>query len=221
MNRISFIGLLSTIIACACFHQTTKGERTSDSNSVVLFELENGLRIENKVNRGLAFTDSLGDKYALTYIPVIVSNDGIKPLNFNLNFSSEYAHPLKESNEKFRLVVMPEKWTPDPMTITDSMILEIPEYAKELAYKKTLQPNQKYVFAIGTLRPSPAKICGIIPNSLFVNQINDIYPDCNWQMQKHSTNFIEIGLKLDYCHTDKAKPNCTIISCGQVSYLNN
>lgn len=221
MKVRNIFGIFVVVIICSCFQQTSKSERQSEKSFYQQHELENGLRIENGINRGLAFTDSLGDKYAITYIAITVTNDNSIPIKFQIALSSEYNHPLAENGEKFKLVLLPKEWTYE--AISDRLINEIPNYADKRIISEILKPGEKTVFAIGSLRPSPAKICVVIPNSLFTNDVSRIYPECDWKMREQSStnSQIELGLKLDYCHKDGNAANCTIISCGQITYPKN
>ena len=215
------IGIFVVVIICSCFQQTSKSERQIEKSFKQQHELKNELRIENGINRGLAFTDSLGDKYAITYIAITVTNDISIPIKFQIALSSEYNHPLAENGEKFKLVLLPKEWTYE--AISDRLINDIPNYIDKRIISKILKPGEKSVFAISSLRPSPAMICAVIPNSLFTNDVSKIYPECEWKMQgQYSTNSqINLGLKLDYCHKDGKAANCTIISCGHISYPTN
>ena len=223
MKIRNIIGIFVVVIICSCFQQTSKSERQIEKSFNQQQELKNGLRIENGINRGLVFTDSLGDKYAITYIAITVTNDNSVPIKFQIALSSEYNHPLAENGEKFKLILLPKEWTYDGVTISDSLINEIPNYTDERIINEILKPGEKSVFAFGSLRPSPAKICVVIPNSLFTNDVSRIYPECDWKMREQysSNSQIELGLKLDYCHKDGNAANCTIISCGQISYPKN
>lgn len=213
------ISLFCLCIVSSCLKQSSINIAKMNND----FNLKSGLRIENGINRGLAFTDSLHDKYAITYISVTITNDSTIPIHLNTNFELEYEHPLKESDEKFRIVILPEEWTYDGLEITDNMIFKIHYDKGKTNFKKTLKPNQKYVFAIGTLRPSPAKICGIIPNAFLANEINANFKECQWQRREPylSNSEMELGLKLDYCHIDGNATNCRILFCGQISYPKN
>jgi len=223
MKVRKIIRLFVVVIICSCFQQTSKSERQIENSFNHQHELKNALQIENGINSGLTFTDSLGDKYAITYIAITVANDNFVPIKFQIALSSEYNHPLAENGEKFKLILLPKEWTFDGVTISDSLINEIPNYSGKRIISEILKPGEKSVFGIGSLRPSPAKICVVIPNSLFANDLSGIYPECDWKIQEqYSTNSqIDLWLKLDYCHKDGNAANCTIISCGQISYPKN
>lgn len=221
MKLRNVIGLLVVIIFCSCIQQTVKNKQQTEPNINQQNVIKNGLLIENGINRGLAFTDSLGDKYAITYISINVANTDTVPVNFEFSLASEYNHPLATDREKYTLVLLSEEWTLDGVTISDSLINKIPNYLKQRKLNKTLKPGEETIFAIGTLRPSPAKICVVLPNELFLNDRSNLYTDCDWQMNKRNTtnSQIEIGLKLDYSDKKGESTNCIIIPCGRVSYL--
>lgn len=215
MKFITILGVLMLLMISSCVQQIPK----SNEHIAITSNLKTGLYIENGINRGLAFIDTLGDKYAMTYISVTVKNDSTIPIRFQTHFDEEYEHPLKESDEKYKVVILPEEWTYDGIEISDSLIRSIPLYTKKRTLTQTLKPKEHYTFALGTLRPSPAKVCGVIPNYFFVQNADSNYHDChNLQQQESSNGSLNFGLKLDYCHNEGNAPNCTIISCGQISY---
>lgn len=219
MKGIRILLFLLVIIIYACVQQTQK----SNSKNVETIKYKHErkrLKIENGINRGLAFTDSLGDNYAITYISIHLTNIDSLPINFQFALSSEYNHPLAKNSETYTLVLLSKEWTIDGVTISDSLINEIPNDLKKGTLNTTLNPGEEFVFAIGSLRPSPAKICVVLPNELFINDQGDIYSDCDWHMKKRNTpnSIIEIGLKVDYCHHEVKSRGCLIIPCGKISY---
>ncbi|MDT0557688.1 hypothetical protein RM697_03465 [Ichthyenterobacterium sp. W332] len=218
MKSYTILGYVLLMFLCSCLKYSPS--KVQDSNVINGYNLKSGLLINNGINRGLAFTDSLQNTYAITYISVTISNDSTIPIQFSTNFNLDYDHPLKESDDKFKVVILPEQWTFDGFEITDSMINDIYRRHKQPKLQQILKPNETFRFAIGTLRPSPAKICGIIPNAFFINDTTENFKHCNWLKQNHNTSKtpLLIGLKLDYCHNNGNVPNCMLLHCGTMSY---
>jgi hypothetical protein len=193
----TLIGLLIVLIGCSSNQQTSKG----------------GLRIENGINRGTRYTDSLGTNYGITYIPITITNDSTIPMHLQIAFSNEYDFPHPDSDEKFKLIPLPKEWALDGVEITESMINELPKYIDKPLLNETIEPGEKIVVAIGTLRPVPTN-CSPIPNVLFTYSNSDNFKACDSLMNqdKSANSQLVLGVKLDYCGG-----RCIIIPCGLVS----
>lgn len=200
----TMVGLLIAMIVCSCSQQTTKGGLLIDS----------GLLIDNGINRGISYTDSLGSKYNLRYIPITITNDSTISIRLRIVFSKEYNYPHPDTNETFKLIPLPEEWALDGVGITDSMVNEIPNYIDKPILNETVEPGEKLVVAIGTLYTSPTTTGGVLPNTLFAHSDRGIFPTCDWLMKEYpsSNPQIALGLKLNFGES------CTIIPCGQISY---
>lgn len=205
-------GLLIVLIGCSDKQQTSIS----------------GLRIDNGVNRGVGYTDSLGTPYNLRYIPITITNESIIPIHLQIAFSNEYNYPTAYGGQKFNVFPFPKEMSPDEVTY-DSISYELGDnelhdfldsgFDTPYILNKTIKPSEKFVVAIGTLYPRPPKVCGVLPNKLFVQSDKGVFPKCDWLMKKDlSTNSpLALGLKLDFCGGD-SKGSCTIIPCGQISY---
>ena len=201
MKFRTIVGLLIVLIGCSCIQQP--------SNS--------GLLIENGINRGISYTDSLGTNYSIRYIPITITNDSTIPIHLQMAFSKEYDYPIAYGNQKFKVFLMPKEWATDRGTITDSMVVELKIYIEKPLLNETIEPGEKYLLAIGTLYPNPAKISGVLPNLLFAQSNGDNFQSCDFLMdQDKSTNSkLALGLKLVF------NESCLIIPCGKISYPEN
>lgn len=94
MKIRNIFGLLVIVIVCSCIHKKSKDGEQIAIEPIQQHTLKRGLRISNGINRGMAFTNALGDKYAITYIPITVINDSTVPIDFKLAFSNEYDFPI-------------------------------------------------------------------------------------------------------------------------------
>ena len=95
----TIFGLLIVLIVCSCFQQT----------SIDGLPIESRLRIENGINRGVSYTDSLGTRYNLRYIPITITNDSTFPIHIQIAFSNEYDYPTAYGDEKFKVFSFPKK----------------------------------------------------------------------------------------------------------------
>jgi hypothetical protein len=144
-------------------------------------------------------------------------------MRIQLAFSKEYDYPAAYGDQKFSVFPFPKEVNPDEVTF-DTISYELGSnelrdfldkgFDTPYILNETVEPGEKCVVAIGTLYPRPPKICGVLPNALFVHSNRGIFPMCDWLMKEDpsSNPQIALGLKLNF------KESCTIIPCGQISY---
>ncbi|MBX2875200.1 MAG: hypothetical protein KTR30_23980 [Saprospiraceae bacterium] len=176
--------------------------------------LHDGLQIENGINRGVNYTDSVGGTYSIRYIPITITNDTSLAIQFQINFSAtDYLD--NNSQEPFSVIPLPERWAMDGVEITDSLLNEIPEYQKHAFASKTLKPGETWLMAIGTVYSRPAKITGVLPHVLFAHTTETIFPECDWNMEEHPSSGAQLllGLRL------RLGGNCMVVPAGQMTYL--
>ncbi len=178
---------------------------------------KSGLLIENKINRGINYTDPQGTDFSIRYIPITIINDSTIPINLQIAFSKEYNNPPPNNEEKYRLIPLPKEWALDGVGISDSMIDELPAYIEKPVLDETLGPGEDLVLAIGSLYPRPAKSTGVLPRTLFAQGDKTTFPDCDWLMEKDRSSDQQIPLGLKIIFGEK----CMIIPCGQISYPEN
>jgi len=180
---------------------------------------KSGLRIDNGINRGTGYTDSVGANYNIRNIPITITNDSIIPIHLQIAFSKEYEYPIPFSDETFKVIPMPKEWALDGVEITDRMFNELQKYIDQPFLNKTLQPGERLVFAIGTrYRPTGR---GIVPNLLFAQSDSNNFQACD-NLMNHDTStnpqFV-LGLKLDiYLAGQRSPISCILIPCGEISY---
>ena len=198
MNIRIVLGLLLALSACSGNQQT----------------LKSGLLLENRINRGIDYTDPKGTDYSIRYIPITITNDSTISIDVLLAFSKEYNNPYPYSEDKFKLIPLPREWALDGVDITESMLDELPSYIQNPVLNETISPGEKIVFAIGSLYPRPAKSTGVLPRLLFAHSDTTTFPECDRFMIKEpeSNQTIPIGLKIIFGE------KCKIIRCGQISY---
>lgn len=181
--------------------------------------LKSGLHIINGINRGVAFNDALGDRYAITYINTIVTNDSTIPIHFQISFLNEYDFPNPDSNEKYKLILLSKEWAKDDDLDFDNLIAKMPQYKDNHSFSKTIEPNQKIVLPIATYRRVPSKTSVPIPNALFSQNDIRLYKDCSTLMNIDSTTNTQMRLWLKLIvDINSDSPRCIPIVCGQISY---
>lgn len=198
MKFNTVIGLLFMMMICSCTQHSA----------------QSGLKIDNGINRGISYTDSIGADYNLRYIPITIINDSSIPIRLHINFLKEYNYPQSDKKEKFRLILLPEEWALEGIGVTESMMTELPNYIDKPLLNNTLEPGEKFLVVIGTLYPRPPKNSGILPNTLFTHNRRDMFTECDWLMQEDplSSPKNTLGLKLNFGN------RCMVIPCGQISY---
>ena len=205
----SIAGLLIVLVGCSGDQQSSNGGLTTDSG---LFP--KAIRIDNGINRGIGYTDTLGADYNLRYIPITIRNDSTISIHLQIAFSMEYNFPHLDSNDKFKVIPLPKEWALDGVGVTEGMMDELPHYIERPVFNATIKPGETCTFSIGTLYPNPPKMTGVLPRTLFTHLNSGMFPTCEWLMKKYpsSQSQMALGLKLVYGE------NCIIIPCGQASY---
>ena len=197
--------ILMLISSCATKTNNTKSK------------MDSGLLIENRINRGINYTNLRGDDRSIRYIPITITNDTTIPIQFQLNFSKEYYNPKPYDEETFKLVPLPTEWALDGVDITENMIVKIPNYIEDPSITKSLEPGEQFVFAIGSIYPRPARSTGVLPRTLFsLTKVED-FTSCEWLMDKEPRSNERIPLGLKVVFGDK----CQVIPCGWISYPKN
>ena len=216
MKVRSAIGLFVVLIISSCTQRISK-------DRLLLYS---GLKIENSTNYGANYTDSFGVKYSLRYISATITNENEIPINIHLALSGEYDYPASHNNQKFKVFILSDDFTPDKITfdsknyeLGDNELRDFFERGLNSPYilDEVLRPNQNCVVVFGTLYPNPTD-CGIVPNLLFAESNIDSFKSCeNLKNIDHSINS-QLGLKLNlnYCGD-----HCIQIPCGQISHLKN
>ena len=84
---------------------------------------------------------------------------------------------------------------------------------------ETIEPGEKYVTAIGTLYPR-SKDSFVLPNAIFVqgNSVNFQVCDNTIDQDGSTDPRLSLRLKLDF-NRGESSESCTIIPCGEISYL--
>lgn len=219
MKFSTIVGLLIVMIVCSCAQQPSKNGQQTETAPNQHFKSKTGLKIEYKPNRGTGYTDTLGTKYNLRYIPITITNDSTIQIQIQFAFSNEYDYPSAFGDEQYKVFPMPKEWGLDGVEITDSLINELKNYIDKPFFNKTLEPGEKCVLAIGT-RYRPTGL-GIVPNVVFIQSESEIFQACDNLMNndKSINPQFALGLKLDIYLTQHRSPSsCMLIPCGQISY---
>ena len=222
MTLKTIFGFLIVLLGCSGIQQASKDGRLTTS----------GLGINNGINRGVGYTDSQGNSYNLRYIPITITNDSTISMEIRITFLNEYDYPTAYGDEQFRVFTFPKEMSPDDVTfdtisyeLSQNELREFLDKGLDTNYifNVTLEPDENYVMAIGTLYPRAAKVCGVLPNALFVQSNRDLYQECGTLMNQDKSAYpkvrdsIGLGLKLGFC-VNSISPGCTLIPCGKISY---
>lgn len=206
MKFRTIVGLLIVLHIGSCIQRTSNG----------------GLLIDNGPSHGVNYTDTLGTKYSLRYIPITITNDCTISIHLQIAISNEFDYPVAYGDMKYKVFLFPKELTPDKVTF-DTLSYELGNnelrnlldtgFDSPYILNKTLERHEKCVITIGTLYPNPTN-CGVVPNALFLQNNRGLYHTCDSLMnQDKSTDpQLTLGLKLDFCES------CILIPCGQVSY---
>jgi hypothetical protein len=205
--------LIIIMIFCSCAQCGSRSESTNSQQD----NFKNGLKIENGINRGTNYTDSLGTPYSIRNIPIKIMNDTTFPIQVQISFSKKYNYPSTISNEMFKLIPLPKEWAANHSEITEHMINIVPKYIGDPLITVIIEPGEEFVLSIGSVYPRPAKVHGVLPRTLFVlNEITD-FSECEWLMKKDRSTNNQIALGLKTVIGEK----CLIIPCGSITYLKN
>jgi len=177
--------------------------------------LKVGLQIENGINRGVNYTDPLGTPYSVRYIPITITNDTTISMQVQITFAQEYDYPVSMDTAKFYVIPLPEAWALDGVEITNRLFSTLPKYMENPVMNKVLQAGEKWLLAIGTVYPRPARFSGVLPNALFTAADQNMYSDCEWLTKGEQATAAQLPLRLKL----KFGKDCRIIPCGQISYL--
>ena len=173
--------------------------------------IDEGVQIENGVNRGVSYTDSLGNDFNLRYIPLAITNETSSSLQLQIGFLKEYDYPVTDGFEEFKVIPLPEAWALDGVGITDSMLEELPHYIDDPSLERSLAPGENLRIAIGTLYPRPPRFSGVLPRELYIHNVTGGFSDCEGQLSGISLDHdpVQLGLKLVF------GDSCSLIPCGQ------
>ena len=217
MKFVTAVRVLIIMAFGSCAQNASKNANLNERSNSRPVKPNNGIKIENGINRGAIYTDSLGIPYSIRNIPITIINDTTLPIQIEISFAKEFKYPQNISSEMFKLIPLPAEWAADHSEITKHMLNLIPKYIGEPLINEIIKPDEKFVLSIGSVYPRPAKVHGVLPRTLFVlNEITD-FSECEWLMEKDrsTSNLIPLGLKTIIGE------RCLIIPCGSISYLQN
>jgi hypothetical protein len=78
----------------------------------------------------------------------------------------------------------------------------------------SIEPQEKYVFTFGTLQQYPTN-CYVSPNNLFIQNGEEVYPNCNNLVKQDQTSNPSNVLRL---RLDFSDVGCSVFPLGEVSY---
>lgn len=217
--------LLIALIFCSCSQLKSKAGSKIEPSTNQRPESKTGLKFENRPPRGTGFTDSLGSEYGIVHIKTTITNDSTIPIHLQMALPIEYSYPIPDDYHKFKIVLWPGLTEP-PDLYSDSTggILENftgNDLGSSNQFNQLLAPGEKYVVTIGTIFPRLPKICSVVAYSFLEYNEKRNYASCEWKMdEEHSTNpQLSLGLQVGFCTSGQNYERCMIITCGQITYI--
>lgn len=215
--------LLITMIFCSFFQQKSIGGLHIEPSSNQLPKSKTGLKIETTPTRGTGLTDSLGSKYGIVHVTNTITNDSTIPILLQIALPIEYSYPI---SDEFKIVLWPGLTEP-PHLYTDSQGWVRENFTDNYLeasnqFNKLLAPGEKYVVTIATIKyPGPPETCSAVAYSLLQYSERRNYSGCDWTMdEEHSTNpQLALGLHVGFCTSGLHYESCMIITCGQITYI--
>lgn len=217
MKSSTIFGFVLVIVFFSC-GQNTSGKQVIEETQQNEPEFKSGLTIDNGINRGAGYKDSLETFHNVRYIPVRIKNDSTLTVKVHLNFLKEYNHPFTDENQ-FNVVPMKSEWVVDGAEITDKMLLDLQEDMKNPQMTKSLEPGEEFLFGIGTVYQVVGEdYVAPLPQVLFVQGEMDSIKICENRLTVEQTESdLELRIKLIFNQGNKNE-HCEIISCGRISY---
>jgi hypothetical protein len=224
MVRTAVLFLIA-VLFCACSQQKSKADPKIEVGTKQLLESKTGLKFENEPTRGTGFTDSLGSEYGIVHIKSTITNDGTMPIHLQMALPLEYSYPAPNDSHKFKIVLWPELEEP-PGLYSNSAggVLESftgQDLKSTNQFNQRLAPGEEYVVTMGSIFPRLPKICSAVAYSFLEYSERRNYSDCDWTLnEEHLTNpqFI-LGLQVGFCTSGQEYETCVILTCGQITYI--
>ncbi|MBK8504654.1 MAG: hypothetical protein IPL46_22065 [Saprospiraceae bacterium] len=221
--------LLCALIYYSCLQQKSIGGQYKTSLDQ-LPKSRTGLKIETTPTRGTAFTDSLGSEYFIVHVTNIISNDSTVPIQLQIDLPLEFSYPISGNYVNYKIILWPDLTEP-PRLYSDRQgrvqVMKnwtISDWDGSNQFNRILAPGEKYVVTIGTLVNTRApNICGAVAYSLLTYSERRNYSDCNWMLdENHLANpQLALGLQVGFCTSGQHYESCKIITCGQITYVEN
>lgn len=151
----TIVGLLVVLILSSCAQQTAKENLLVQKESRTVVDKQRTIKIENGPNRGTFFTNSQGIEYSHSHKTISITNESNAPITLQIALPNEYALPAPFDREKFKIVLWPEKLTPEKDIFIDSISAELrtffeSDFNSPHRLSKVLEPSQEYLITIGT-----------------------------------------------------------------------
>ncbi len=221
----TIIVLLITLIFCSCSQLKSKTGSKIEPSINQLPESKPGLSIKTTPTRGIGFTDSLGSEFFIGHVTNTITNDSTIPIHLQIDLPIEFSYPISDDSLKFKIVLWPGLREP-PHLYSDSQGIVLESFTgnnlgSSNQFNQLLAPGEKYVITIGTIFPRLPRICSAFAYSFLEYRERENYSDCDWTMDEvHSTDpLLALGLQVGFCTSGLHYESCTIIPCGQITYI--
>lgn len=220
MKYAALFGFVVLITVSSCV-QKTSGKYLNEHTEFKKVKFKSGLTIENGINRGTDYKDSLDTKYNVRYIPINIKNDTSLSIELQLSFLPKYTYPFNTTDKFFNLIPMTQEWAVDGGGITENMFIDLQKDIDNPRINIFLKPGAEFLFSIGTRYHRGIGYVAPLPEFLFVyGEMYDFkFCDSLLTGEQLKSNK-EIGLKLIF-YRGKNNEHCAIIPCGKIKYIEN
>ena len=175
---------------------------------------QDDIEVKYKMYRGVTYTDSLGVKWNMRYMPVVLRNTGSSKLQIDVAFPDQEVFKLEGCGQTFKSVPLPDLWSFDGTDITSEMFDDIPKHLASPFIEEILMPSEEMEFALATLYSQPVE-CGLLPTAVVRDtKVEELY-HCkhgfNPRFEKSSLG--SLFVKLDYFEEQKNEKRCVLVEC--------
>lgn len=219
----TIVVLLIVLFFYSCSQQKSTAESKIEPSTNQRPVSKTGLKFETTPTRGVGLIDSLGFEYGIVYITHAITNNSTIPIDLQMALPIDYSYPI---SDEFKIVLWPGLTEP-PHLSSDSQGRYSENFTTNYMqasnqFNKLLAPGEKYNVTIGTIQyfASP-KTCSAVAYSLLQYSERRDYSDCDWAMDEDQTKNPQLllGLQVGFCTSGLHYESCTIIPCGQITYI--
>lgn len=219
MKTRMVLGLFLILILCSCKQRRLTDDPFNSNFNKDRSKNLSGLLIENGINRGIMYTDSLGTNYNIRYIPITLTNDSTLPIRVQIKFLKEYTNSLTATGEKFNIIPMASEWAMNGAEITNKMRIDLAGAIDKPFTSIVLNPGENYRIGIGTRYPTGIAYGAPLPEMLYVQGDGEDSLICDQLLLgREVESAIGLRLKLIF-NKGESNEQCAIISCGHISFF--
>lgn len=211
------VGLCFILVFWSCAQYTSKGQQSTQVGSNLALELLNAINIENGSNRGTFFANSQGIEYSHSHKTIRITNESKTPITLKIALPNEYVLPAPYDHEKFKIVLWPEKLTPEKDMFLDSISTELRAFFESdfdgpIRVNTVLQPSEVYELTTGTWHIPTDSYASVI--GLFLED-DDTVTTCEPLTNSDTSEISSFPLKI---YLNFSGVSCNYLPFGEVSF---